>query len=233
MRESEIREIPLPEITLNEVFQTEGADYSQRPPHPRAVKLHRQMIEEAASLVRPASIWVDVDVTGAGVGELFLEDGFKFSSKLLAKIAGKAEKMLLIAITIGTEIEDRLTRYKKAGKLSEAYALDACATTYITKVSTTAVSRVQEAYQREGLKTTFPMGPGHSYWKGLEDMRVIFHFLRAEKISIYLSGSNLIVPSKSVAMVMGVGRELPDFKGKTHCNFCNLQATCSLSQAVM
>ena len=83
MREPEIWEIPLPEITLDEVFQAEGADYSQRPPHPRTVKLHHRIMEEAASLVRPTAIWVEVDVTGTGVGELFLEDGFKFSSNLL------------------------------------------------------------------------------------------------------------------------------------------------------
>jgi len=36
------------------------------------------------------------------------------------------------------------------------------------------------------LKTTFPMGPGHSYWKGLEDMQVIFHYLQAERIGLLL-----------------------------------------------
>lgn len=231
MSEPEIWEIPIPEITLDEVFKAEGADYSQRPPHPRTVKLHNQIIEEASSLVRPIAIWVEVDVIGTGVGELLLEDGFKFSSNLLPKVAGTAEKMLLISTTIGTAIEDRLTEYKEAGKMSEAYALDACATSYVAKTATIAISRVEEEYHREGLKTTFPMGPGHSYWKGLEDMRVIFHFLRAERIGIHLNDSNLIIPRKSVAMVMGVGHDLPEFKGKTHCNFCSLQTTCPMSQA--
>ncbi|MHB8075862.1 Vitamin B12 dependent methionine synthase activation subunit [Desulfosporosinus fructosivorans] len=232
MREPVIWEIPLPEITLDEVFQAEGANYSQRPPHPRTVKLHQQIIEEAASLVRPTAIWVEVDVKGTGVGELILEDGFKLTSNLLPNVAGTAEKMLLISTTIGSAIEDRLTEYKEAGKMSEAFALDACATAYVAKAGTIAMSRVEEAYHRKGLKTTFPMGPGHSYWKGLEDMQVIFHFLRAERIGLHLNDSNLIVPRKSVAMVMGVGHNLPDFKGKTHCHFCSLQKTCPMSQAV-
>ncbi|MHB8076430.1 Vitamin B12 dependent methionine synthase activation subunit [Desulfosporosinus fructosivorans] len=232
MKEPIIWEIPIPEITLDEVFQAEGADYSQRPPHPRTVKLHRKIMEEAASLVRPTAIWIEVDVTGIGAGELFLEDGYKFSSNLLPNVARTAEKMLLISTTIGTAIEERLTEYKEAGKMSELYALDACATAFVAKAGTTAMSQVEDAYHRVGLKTTFPMGPGHSYWKGLEDMQVIFHFLQAERIGLHLNDSNLIIPTKSVAMVMGVGRDLPDFKGKTHCNFCNLQTTCPLSQAV-
>jgi len=234
MKESVIWEIPIPELTIDEVFQAEGADYHQRPPHPRTVKLHHKIMEEATSLVRPIAIWVEVDVTGIGVGELFLEDGYKFSSNLLPNVAGTSEKMLLISTTIGSKIDDRLAEYKEAGKMSEAFALDACATAYVAKAGTTAMSRVEEAYHHEGLKTTFPMGPGHSYWKGLEDMQVIFHFLKAERIGLHLNDSNLIIPRKSVAMVMvmGVGRDLPDFKGKTHCNFCNLQTTCPLSQAV-
>lgn len=229
MKEPVIWDIPIPEITLDEVFQAEGADYSQRPPHPRTVKLHQKIIDEAASLVRPTAIWVEVDVTSIGVGELFLEDGYKFTSNLLPNVAGTAEKMLLILTTIGAVIDDRITEYKEAGKMSEAFALDTCATAYVTKVGTTAMSRMEEAYHRNGLKTTFPMGPGHSYWKGLEDMRVIFHFLRAERIGLHLNASNLIIPRKSVAMVMGVGGNLADFKGMTHCEFCNLQTSCQLS----
>ena len=102
----------------------------------------------------------------------------------------------------------------------------------MAKTATISMSRVEDVYHREGMKTTFPMGPGHSYWKGLEDMRVIFHFLRAERIGLHLNDSNLIIPRKSVAMVMGVGCDLPDFKGKTHCNFCSLHTTCPMSQAV-
>jgi len=232
MKEPVIWDIPLPEITLDEVFKAEGADYSQHLPHPRAVELHQKIMEEAAGLVRPTAIWIEVDVIGSGVGELLLEDGYKFSSNLLPKVAGTAEKMLLISTTIGTLIENRLTEYKEAGKMSEAFALDACATAYVAKAGTMAMSRVEKTYHREGLRTTFPMGPGHSYWRDLEDMQVIFHFLRAERIGLHLNDSNLMVPRKSIAMVMGVGRNLPDFKGKTHCNFCNLQTTCPLSQAV-
>jgi len=231
MKEPVIWDIPIPEITLDEVFKAEGADYSQRSPHPRAVELHRKIMEEAAGLVRPTAIWVEVDVIGYGVGELLLEEGYKLSSNLLPKVAGTAEKLLLISTTIGTVIEDRLTEYKETGKMSEAFALDACATAYVAKAGTTAMSRMEEAYHHEGLKTTFPMGPGHSYWKGLEDMQVIFHFLRAERIGIRLNDSNLMIPRKSIAMVMGVGRNLPEFEGKTHCNFCNLQTTCPMSQA--
>lgn len=232
MKESEIWEMPLPEITIEEVFQAEGANYSNRKPPQRTLELHQRIMEEAANLVRPTAIWVEVNVTGTGDGELFLEDGYKLSSHLLPKVAGKAEKMLFISTTIGTVIDERLAEYSKAGQMSEAFILDACATVFVSKAGNKAMNRVEEDYHCKGLKTTFPMGPGHSYWKGLEDMQVIFHFLGAERIGLHLNDSNLIIPRKSVAMVMGVGNDLLDFEGKNHCNFCNLQTTCTLSQAV-
>lgn len=64
MREPEIWEIPLPEVTLDDVFKAQGADYSKHPPRPSTEKLHRRMLEEAAGLVRPTAIWFEVDVIG-------------------------------------------------------------------------------------------------------------------------------------------------------------------------
>lgn len=230
MREPEILEIALPKVTVADVFHAEGVDYGKRPPQPSTVNLHRRMLAEATRLVRPTAIWTEVDITGVGVGELHIEDGHKLTSKLLAKAAGTAEKLLLFTATIGTAFEDRLSEYKQARRIAEAYALDSAGTAYVTQTSTVAVCKLKEIYRREGLNTTFPMGPGHSYWKGLEDMRAIFHFLSAERIGLHLNNSNIIMPFKSVAMVMGVGCSLPDFKGKTHCNFCSLQTSCQLSQ---
>ncbi len=231
MTETKIWKLAVPEVSLEDVFQAEGADYSKRRPQPSTEELHRRIIAEAASLVKPTAIWREVEITGTGVQELYLEDGYKLTSKLLAKLAGTAEKLLLFAMTIGSVFEDRLTIYKGDGKISEAFALDAAGTAFITKASMAALTRLDEIYRKEGLYTTFPLGPGHSYWSRIEDLRIILHFLKAEQIGLTLTDSNLIMPRKSVTMVMGVGQNLPDSHDQTHCNFCSLRATSQLSQA--
>lgn len=43
---------------------------------------------------------------------------------------------------------------------------------------------------------------------------------------------NLMLPRKSVSMVMGVGHDLPGHKGQTHCDFCTLQGNCPMNKVI-
>jgi hypothetical protein len=230
MTDSKISGIELPDVTVEDIFRAEGAAYSKSPPRPSTVELHRRILAEAASLVRPTVIWREVDILGAGEQELFLEGGQKLTSRLLVRMAGTGDKLILFAMTIGRAIDDREDYYSKAGKMLDAFALNAAGTAYILKSGISAMNKIEEHCHNAGLRTTFPMGPGHSYWSSLEDIRTIFHFLEAGQIGLHLTDSNLMLPGKSIAMVLGVGRSLPDLKGKTHCDFCSLQKKCHISQ---
>lgn len=112
--------------------------------------------------------------------------------------------------------------------MMETFSLDSAGSAFLTKSANDAFEKIEEMYKSDGLSATFPLGPGHSYWLGLDDVRVIINFLKAEQIGIKLTESNLMLPRKSLALVMGVGKNLPDFKGKTHCNFCSLKRSCNL-----
>ncbi len=228
MKESVVWELELPEVTLEEVFQAEGADYSRRPPRPGIVELHRQIMAEAESLVSPVAVWCEVAVKDFGQEEVILENGQKLTSRLLVRTAGTAEKLILFTVTIGSAMDNRTAEYSKAGEIMEAFISDAVGTAYIAKSAIAALAKLEEKYHRSGLETTFPMGPGHSYWRAMEDMRTIFGILRPEQVGLKLTESNLILPRKSIAMVIGAGSKLPDFKGKSHCDFCDLQNSCKM-----
>ncbi|GBF32602.1 methionine synthase activation domain [Desulfocucumis palustris] len=229
MTEPIIWEIELPDVTIEDIFRAEGADYSKSPPRPSTLELHGRVLAEAASLVRPAVLWREVDVLGAGEGELFLEGGKKLTSSLLARVAGAAEKLILFVMTIGSALDQREEYYSKAGRTLEAFVLNAGGTAYILKSGIAAKDKINEHYQKAGLNTTFSLGPGHSYWNSLEDIKTIFHLLNAGQMGLRLTDSNLMLPRKSIAMVLAAGRDLPDFGGKTHCDFCSLQKKCHIS----
>ncbi|MEL7565557.1 MAG: Vitamin B12 dependent methionine synthase activation subunit [Dehalobacterium sp.] len=228
MQKSVIWKMDPPEITLEDLFMAQGADYRTRTPRSNVLELNRRILEETSRLARPIAIWNAVNVTGGGEQELILEQGMKLKSKLLAKVAGSADKLILLAMTIGSDLDDRLAAYSKAGQALEAFVLDAAGSAFLTKSAPLAFGMIKEKYQSEGMTATFPLGPGHSYWKGLDDVKTIIDFLHAEQIGITLTESNLMRPQKSLAFVMGVGKNLPDFKGKIHCDFCTLKKDCNM-----
>lgn len=228
VKEPVVWEFELPKVILEEVFQAEGADYSKRQPRPGIVELHRQIMAEAENLVSPAAVWCEAAVKGVGQEEVILENGQKLTSRLLAQTAGTAEKLILFTVTIGSAMDNRSAEYSEAGKIMEAFIIDAVGTAHIVKSAMAALAKIEEKYHSNDLQTTFPMGPGHSYWRKMEDMRTIFEILRPERVGLRLTESNLIMPRKSVVMVLGAGSNLPDFRGKSHCDFCDLQNNCKM-----
>lgn len=230
MNETLIWDFSVPEITLNELFTAQGADYSKRSPRPNVVELNNRLLQEAEGLAKPIAVWNEAQISGIGEQALFLEKGPTLTSKLLPIVAGTADKLVLIAMTIGMDLDDRVAEYSKAGKTLESFILDAAGSTILAKSAALAFKKIEDRFQSEGMSSTFPLGPGHSYWPGLEDVRLIIDFLNGGQIGINLTDSNLMLPRKSLALVMGVGKNLPDFKGKTHCDFCSLQKTCNMKK---
>lgn len=228
MTEARVLEGILPDVTIGELFTAQGADYSKRSPRPGMVDLNLRLLEEAKRLVRPMIIWQEVKVAGAGEQELYLENGPTLRGRLLPKVLGSADSVILFAMTIGSDFDNRIKEYTNGGQTLESFILDSAGSAIMAKVATTEMAKIEWTYKAKGLSTTFPLGPGHSYWRGLEDVRSIISFLKGEQIGISLTASNLMLPKKSIAMVMGVGRNLPDFSGKTHCDFCHLKGTCNM-----
>jgi hypothetical protein len=197
-------------------------------PRKGIIDLNLRILEEGKTLVQPMAIWQEVNVLGVAEQEVFLENGPTLRGSLLPRVLGSAESVILFAMTVGSTIDQRVKNYSDQGQTLEAFILDSVGSAIMVKVANSAISEITETYKTKHLGTTFSLGPGHSYWKGLEDVRTIISFLKGEQIGITLTDSNLMLPKKSIAMVMGIGSNLPDFSGKTHCDFCHLKVNCNM-----
>ncbi len=225
---AKVLELTLPKLTLEEIFLAQGSNFTARPPHPRILELNQRIIAEAAALIQPKVVWLAVDVLKVDGQAIYVSGGEKFTSKLLTQAAGTADKLIVAAITLGPELETQVAAYQAAGRMSDAFALDSAGSAYIALSSPRFCDSLKKTYNSDGLMTTFPMGPGHSYWPDLREQRVIFKLLQPEAIGMQLSESNLIMPRKSVSMVIGLGRNLPELRGKTHCDFCPQHQKCAM-----
>jgi len=228
LAEAKLYEANFPEVTIEDLFTAQGADYSKRAPRQEIIDLNQRILEEAERLVRPMVIWQEVKVLGSREQEIYLENELTLRGGLLPKVLGSAESAVLFAMTIGSTLDQRVNHYTDQGQTLGAFILDSAGSAIMGKVANAEISKIAETYKEKQLSTTFPLGPGHSYWKGLEDIRSIINFLKGDQIGISLTDSNLMLPKKSIAMVMGIGSNLPDFSNKTHCDFCHLKGNCNM-----
>ena len=198
--------------------------------HPSSGVLAGKLLEEAHQLARIEAVCRTIPVLKTTDRQVFLEGGRALTSSLLARLAGPARDLLLVICTLGHAIDRRVEEYNRDGLPAHAYFLDVAGTCIIEAAGRQLVNLIKKQVQSAGLETTIPLGPGHSYWNNLLDQRTIYDLLDPRELGVTILSSGLMLPKKSLSMVVGIGRGLPPSK-ENHCHYCNIGHECPLSRA--
>lgn len=205
-------------------------DNLSRTTNPASRVLVSEILNEAHRLARVEAVCKTVPVLNATNRKIVLEDGQTLTSGLLARLAGPARSMALIICTLGHAIDLRVEEYNRMGLAARSYFLDVAGTCIIEAACRRLVDKVKKQVETLGLKTTIPLGPGHSYWKKLSDQKIIYNLTNPSEIGVRMLDSGIMLPKKSMSMVIGIGRELPP-SAENHCHYCSMGRNCPLSRA--
>lgn len=120
--------------------------------------------------------------------------------------------VILSAMTLGTEV-DRRIKYLGRTDMTKSVVFDACASALLEKLSDDFEKGLAE-------EVTYRFCPGYG-GSDLSDVRDIFRLIKPEKVGIVLTDENYLLPSKSMAGLVGVGKT-----SKKRCGSCILLAHC-------
>lgn len=192
--------------------------------------LLQDILPEARALARAEAVCRVVPVEGVSGDRIVLGGGRVLTSSLLVRLAGTARSLLLAVCTLGQDIDRRVEEYSCAGLTAHAYFLDIAGTCIIEAAGRQLVGMVKKQLAGSGLMVTIPLGPGHSYWENLQDQQIIYDLVKPSRIGVSILESGVMLPKKSVSMVMGIGRHLPP-SAANHCHYCSMGQQCPLSRA--
>lgn len=120
--------------------------------------------------------------------------------------------VILSVMTLGAET-DRKIKLLSRTNMALGVVMDACASAYLEY-------RSDEFEKSIGDNLTYRFCPGYG-GSSVSDLRDIFTLLRPERIGVTLNESNFMLPTKSMAGVIGVGKH----KEKS-CGSCILLGHC-------
>ena len=104
-------------------------------------------------------------------------------------------------------------------------ALDGLASAAAEALGEAACRRFEAMAAAEGEKTSIPLNPGMVGWPLQEGQKQVFDLIDASDIGVRLNGdSGLMLPLKSLSLVMGFGHDL-DRAGRS-CDYCAMNETC-------
>ena len=183
------------------------------------------LIEEVKSKARVKYVYEIFDIK--------LEDekinfaNVSFISKQLAKNLNGCHKVILLAITLGNEVDLLIRRYSSLDSTSMVF-LQAIAAEYLEKcIDEIEKEVVENSDEKLYVKPRFSPGYGDLNISYQKDFVTLLN--TPKKIGLSLTNAGMLTPTKSVTAIIGLTKE--DFRNKNadnKCNSCN--ANCSFRE---
>lgn len=190
-------------------------------------RLIDENIQRCVESAKPRFFWRVFDLADSG-GQPELEGtGVILRGRDIKKHLDGAEKCVIMAATLGTDVEREMMR---AGRRSatEEVILNAACTALIESVADVCEREAAEYARSRGFVTSYRYSPGYGDFP-LAQQREVLGVLDAEtRLGITLTDSMLMVPKKSVSALLGLYPEDSGVKrGGTSCDRCENRETCS------
>jgi hypothetical protein len=211
-------------IDADRVLRGQGADpVVIRQRRPRLVEVAQRAVDEGSALIEPAAIYRTVAVEAVRHERLNLVGGGRLSGALIAQQLAAAEQVVLIAATIGHQLEQHVAERMPIDP-AYALALDGFGSVAAEALGAAVCTFIEEQAARNNQCTSMPLNPGLIGWPVDVGQPEIFQQIDGGLIGLGLNDSAQMIPRKSVSMVLGLSRSR--FTTGRTCDFCALRETC-------
>jgi hypothetical protein len=220
-----ICDIPL-SLKAGDVLPRQGfRGHSKIRPEIKSLILKLLATVENAHLLEPAVAYEYYQVTGTSPIQVSLEGNRAIQGTLIHTIFPEAKELAIVVCTIGPKLEKQVTDYSKSGETLRGMILDGIGSTAVDMLAPEVCKIIASEASSRGYQTSSPVSPG---WPGLPltEQWNLFELVNTQEIGVSLTSSGIMVPRKSVSMVIGIGPKMTTWTRAEVCARCSLRETC-------
>ncbi len=219
------------ELNIDDVLRAQGADPTIiRARRPGLVKSTALAISRGMLLLQPRVLYEKYPVKKMIHERLELEaqhsnhGKYQLSGPLIIQHLARAEAVMLILCTIGRDLDDTVSSVFKSDPML-ALALDGVGSAAVENLALQACNYFEQQANEAGMKTTMPLNPGMVGWPVDVGQPQIFSLLDCEEIQVTLTDAWMMVPNKSLSMVLGIGKDVTAIGSA--CEYCTMKGVCN------
>lgn len=220
-----IRDIPL-SLTMGHVLRRQGMGAISAVP-PKILALSRELLDEAATLqsLEPAIAYEFCPVKEINDGGERLPGHIFLKTDLLQKRISFASELAAIVCTIGPQLERKVTDYFAHDEPLRGVLLDGVGSAAVDILAQQACRIIGMVALSRGNESSSPLSPGMPGLP-LSEQWALCQIAQAEKIGVHLSKNAMMIPRKSISMLVGIGPKMPTWTKAQVCSECVLKKTC-------
>lgn len=211
------------DLSVDQVLRGQGMDPERARRRPVLVEMATWALSEGLSLLAPVVLGRELVVEGVRHARLSLAGGGRLQGELLAGHLPAAERVVAMLCTIGGQLDEVAAELLRSDP-PLGLALGAVGGAAVEELAVQACSRLESLARAAGLNASIPLSPGMVGWPADEGQRQIFDLLDAAQVGVCLTDSLMMVPTKSLTLVVGLGREL-SATGRA-CDYCSIKDVC-------
>lgn len=136
-----------------------------------------------------------------------------------------ARLIAVVVCAIGPRLEEPVSYHSSRKEPLRTLMLDGIGSSAVDVLFQEAWQYIDRGALPRGYQASSSLNPGMPGWP-LSNQWQLFRLVPAEQIGVHLTTSTMMVPRKSVSMVIGMGQELPTSTKAETCARCTLTETC-------
>lgn len=218
-------------IDSNEVLRYLGYGTlnSKAPPDPGIMSQIADCSEEVREAAAPLCTYRILDIEKHENEIRLKNSSLILTGKTANEMLSDCSSCVVLAATLGRSV-DRLLRRRQIKDMSSAVIIDSCANSGIESVCEQITEDLRTSFGRQNKYITDRFSPGYGDLP-LELQPDIIRTLSADRaIGLTVSGSLLLIPSKSVTAFIGIS-DRPQPALITGCRNCSMKDRCRFRKA--
>jgi len=220
-----IRDIPL-SLKTREVLRRQGLGGGAKVrPEIKNLILELLASVKETHLLEPAVAYKCYAVSGMNPDQISLEGDKAVHGPLLPAIFPEAKELAAVVGTIGPRLEKQVTDYSKSGEALRGVILDGIGSAAVDMMVPEVLRLIAGEVSSRGYEVSSPINPGMPGFPMTEQWNLL-ELVNTHEIGVSLTPSGILVPRKSVSMVIGIGPKMTRWTQAEVCARCSLRETC-------
>ena len=194
--------------------------------NPSRMQTFRDALAEMSTVIQPAACWDVFPIEKFLHEKLVLANGTKLGGGPVTTVLGGAEQLIVAICTVGPGADRLIDIAQKQRSYFKAMILHDIAAWGVDIVRQQVCQMFETEAKANGLRVSAPLSPGESAWS-VEEQAILFSLLDTEQIGVTLTPSMVMVPIKSLSLILGTGAQPMGVEGASNCDFCSIKDRCN------
>ena len=175
--------------------------------------------------LEPAIAYQIYPIKEVSQDQLFLMGDVVLHGSILSSVLAEAKELAIAVCTIGSRLEKQVTEYINNDQALHGLFLDGIGSAAVDSLGFEVCSLIGSEASLQGYQASSPLSPGGPRFP-LSEQWQLFKLVPADQIGVSLTSSGVMVPRKSLSMVIGMGSDMKTWTKAESCARCNLRNTC-------